>query len=210
MRIISGMDSPWANPSNGVINPTHLTQWRMVQLEATKLLELGCVLPATNLPHFQMYRWAFVGSQYDTCGIADITNGHATADTEAWSPTSSSFIPHVRRITRLMDLRFTTHSPVIETNETENIQIPDEKEELLTMQFDDLQKQRFTKGKYLTLTCQSIANLQDLYVFFATLGAIWPMHDYDSVEKNVTECLAEIETILSADFLEKMPSTPSR
>lgn len=115
MRIISGMDSPWANPSNGVINQTHFTQWRMVQLEATKLLELGCVLPATNLPHFQMYRWAFVGSQYDTCSINDITNGHnaAVSDNDALSPASSSFIPHVRRIARLMDLRFTTHSPVI-------------------------------------------------------------------------------------------------
>lgn len=52
MRVLSGMDSPWA--SNGTVNQNHLNHWRTVQLETAKLLELGCVLPATNLPHFQM------------------------------------------------------------------------------------------------------------------------------------------------------------
>lgn len=50
MRLISGMDVSWAH--SGTQN--HLIHWRMVQLETAKLLELGCVLPATNLPHFQM------------------------------------------------------------------------------------------------------------------------------------------------------------
>lgn len=205
------MDTSWANPSNGVVNQAHFTQWRMVQLEATKLLELGCVLPATNLPHFQMYRWAFVGSQYDTCS-GDITNGHSGPDNELLSTASSCFVPHVRRIARLMDMRFTTHSPVIENNEMNNEEpdAVDEKRELLTIEFDEFQKPRFNKGKYLSLTCQAITSLQDLYAFFATLGTVWPLHDYDSVEKNVSECLAEIELVLSADFLEKMPSTPSR
>lgn len=156
-----------------------------------------------------MYRWAFVGSQHDTCG-GHITNGHSTSD-DILSPSSSCFVPHVRRIARLMDLRFTNHSPVIENENTElNNEDKNEEDELFTIEFDELQKPRFTKGKYLSLTCQSIINLQDLYGFFATLGTIWPLHDYDSVEKNVSECLAEIETVLSADFLEKMPSTPSR
>ena len=52
LRLLSGMDAPWAN--NGLLHQNHLTHWRMVQLETAKLLELGCVLPATNLPHFQM------------------------------------------------------------------------------------------------------------------------------------------------------------
>lgn len=52
LRVLSGMDAPWA--INGIVNQNHLNHWRTVQLETAKLLELGCVLPATNLPHFQM------------------------------------------------------------------------------------------------------------------------------------------------------------
>lgn len=174
LRVLSGMDAPWAtNANNGVINQNHLTHWRTVQLETAKLLELGCVLPATNLPHFQMYRWAFVGSQYNSTG--DALNGNI----EDIQLSSSIFTPHVRRIARLMDLRFTCHSPT---------QFPN-------------------KGTFLTLTCQSINNLQDLYGFFSTLGAIWPPHNFDTAERDVSKCLAEIETVLAADFLEKMPAT---
>lgn len=100
LRSLPGMDAP--------LTQHHLNHWRTVQLETSKLLELGCVLPATNLPHFQMYRWAFVGSQYESqCGAADATNGTADLATS-----STVFIPHVQRIARLMDVRYTTHSPV--------------------------------------------------------------------------------------------------
>lgn len=95
------------------LNQHHLNHWRTVQLETSKLLELGCVLPATNLPHFQMYRWAFVGSQYESvCGTAAAaTNGSGSGHLDVLQATTV-FIPHVQRIARLMDLRFTTHSPV--------------------------------------------------------------------------------------------------
>lgn len=52
------------------------------------------------------YRWAFVGSQYDS--TVDAMNGNI----DETQMSSSIFIPHVRRIARLMDLRFTNHSPV--------------------------------------------------------------------------------------------------
>lgn len=68
------------------------------------------------------------------------------------------------------------------------------------------QTSRTTKGTYLTLTCQSIGDLQDLYAFFSTLGAFWPPANFDSTERDVAKCLAEIEMVLAADFLEKMPS----
>lgn len=90
------------------LNQHHLNHWRTVQLETSKLLELGCVLPATNLPHFQMYRWAFVGSQYEPELMASTTNGRDYEHNNG----SPVFIPHVMRIARLMDMRFTTHSPV--------------------------------------------------------------------------------------------------
>lgn len=103
--MLSGLDTAWVtNTSNGLHAQNH-PSWRMVQLETAKLLELGCVLPATVLPHFQMYRWAFVGSQHDYCS-ADIVNG----DQEVLP--LSKFIPHVTRIAQLMDFRYTTHSPV--------------------------------------------------------------------------------------------------
>lgn len=60
---------------------------------------------------FCRYRWAFVGSQYDNIS-SDIMNGSHTDDMQFSSSTSPLFIPHVRRIARLMDLRFTSHSPV--------------------------------------------------------------------------------------------------
>lgn len=103
--MLSGLDTAWVtNTSNGLHAQNHPT-WRMVQLETAKLLELGCVLPATILPHFQMYRWAFVGSQHDYCS-ADIVNGD-----QDLLPVSK-FIPHVTRIAQLMDFRYTSHSPV--------------------------------------------------------------------------------------------------
>lgn len=112
------------------------------------------------------------------------------------------FIPHVRRISCLMDLRFTSHSPV-------RICISS----LALMGSHNIiywfQAANANKGHYLTLTCQSINNLQDLYGFFSTLGAIWPPHNFDTAEKEVTNCLAEIEQVLANDFLEKMPSNIS-
>lgn len=52
--MLSGLDTAWVtNTNNGLHSHGH-PHWRMVQLETAKLLELGCVLPATILPHFQM------------------------------------------------------------------------------------------------------------------------------------------------------------
>lgn len=105
--MLSGLDSSWiTNTSNGLHAQNH-PSWRTVQLETAKLLELGCVLPASILPHFQMYRWAFVGSQHDYCS-ADIVNGNEHQEILPLS----KFIPHVTRIAQLMDFRYKSHSPV--------------------------------------------------------------------------------------------------
>ena len=111
--MLSALDTQWVtNSSNGLQSHGH-PHWRMVQLETAKLLELGCVLPAVNLPHFQMYRWAFVRSQYDwglTTSSSTMSNG-----TDIGGAANSSlpvFIPHVTRIAQLMDLRYVSHSPV--------------------------------------------------------------------------------------------------
>ena len=62
------------------------------------------------------------------------------------------------------------------------------------------------RGNHLVLNCQSISCLQDLYGFFSTLCIRWPAsHFLGDPEKDVNNCLTEIEQVLSMDFLEKMP-----
>ncbi|GAB0100064.1 Protein dopey-1 homolog [Sergentomyia squamirostris] len=179
IRVLSGLDSTWVtNTSNGLHSNGH-PQWRMVQLETAKLLELGCVLPATNLPHFQMYRWAFVAGLNDYA--SDTINGDIHVKPGVPTP-SSVFIPHVTRIARLMDYRYTSHSP----------------------------RPACSRKNHLVLTCQSISNLQDLYGFFSTLSVTWPPYQFGDADREVTTCLAEIESILAADFLEKMPQSIAR
>lgn len=169
IRMLSGLDTAWVtNTSNGLYSYGH-PHWRMVQLETAKLLELGCVLPATILPHFQMYRWAFVSSQNE--------NLHKPG---GYDEKKMAFVPHVSRISQLMDLRYTSHSPKTQT----------------------------TKGSHIMLTCQAINTLQDLYGFFSTLSMRWPSHiSYTDTEKDTKQCLEEVEYVLALDFLEKMPST---
>lgn len=114
MRLLSGMDVSWSSnsSSNGLSSQNQVTHWRSVQLEASKLLELGCVLPATNLPHFQMYRWAFVGTEFDVHEEVPIMNGSSDElMTTATLPTTI-YVPHIRRIGRLMDMKYAVHSPV--------------------------------------------------------------------------------------------------
>lgn len=56
--------------------------------------------------YISRYRWAFVGGLYDGSFPKDIVAG-------GLSHNMQSFVPHVTRIARLMDLSFTTH-PVIQ------------------------------------------------------------------------------------------------
>lgn len=183
------------NTSNGLHAHGH-PSWRNVQLETAKLLELGCVLPATILPHFQMYRWAFVGSQHDYCS-SDIVNGN-----EHDTVPLSKFIPHVTRIAQLMDFRYTSHSPV---SFNSNIAT----ESILSKFLSTQNNNNMMKGSHLVLTCQSISNLQDLYSFFSTLCIRWPnSHHFNAnPEKDVKNIMAEVEQVLSLDFLEKLPTT---
>lgn len=194
--MLSGLDTAWVTNTNNGLHAHGHPSWRNVQLETAKLLELGCVLPATILPHFQMYRWAFVGSQHDYCS-SDIVNGH-----EQETLPLSKFIPHVTRIAQLMDFRYTSHSPV---SLPVNIIIV----HFCKFRFFKKANNNTIKGSHLVLTCQSISNLQDLYSFFSTLCIRWPnSHHFNAnPEKDVKNIMAEIEQVLSLDFLEKLPTT---
>lgn len=194
--MLSGLDTAWVTNTNNGLHAHGHPSWRNVQLETAKLLELGCVLPATILPHFQMYRWAFVGSQHDYCST-DIVNGN-----EHDAQPLSKFIPHVTRIAQLMDFRYTSHSPVCSTQS-----------DGFATNFNSISltqtNNNTLKGSHLVLTCQSIANLQDLYGFFSTLCIRWPnSHHFNAnPEKDVKNIMAEIEQVLSLDFLEKLPTS---
>lgn len=110
--MVSGMDASWSASSanNGMSTQGHMYYWRSVQLEASKLLEIGCVLPATLLPHFQMYRWAFVGTDFDVFDEkAAAPNGVLN---EEGLGSSALYVPHIKRIARLMDMKYAVHSPV--------------------------------------------------------------------------------------------------
>jgi len=113
LRLPSGIDVSWSaasGASNGYNSQTPMQHWRSVQLEACKLLELGCVLPATKLPHFQMYRWAFVGTEFDV-HEEEVCLPNGSLENLATLP-SALYVPHVRRVARLMDMKYTSQSPV--------------------------------------------------------------------------------------------------
>ncbi|KAG5676729.1 hypothetical protein PVAND_006540 [Polypedilum vanderplanki] len=177
IRMLSGLDTAWVtNTNNGLHAQNHPT-WRMVQLETAKLLELGCVLPASVLPHFQMYRWAFVGSQHDYCS-SDIVNGVDKDLSQI-----CKFIPHVTRIAQLMDFRYTTHSP------SNNATIKSSHLVLTSQSITSLQD---LYGFFSTL-CIRWPNSHH----FAN----------SNPEKDIKSVLSEIEQVLSLDFLEKMPTS---
>ncbi|XP_030561044.1 protein dopey-1 homolog [Drosophila novamexicana] len=182
-RLLPGIDVSWSSSnssaSNGINPQTPMQHWRSVQLEACKLLELGCVLPATKLPHFQMYRWAFVGTEFDVHEeVVPLPLPNGSIENLAALP-NALYVPHVRRVARLMDMKYTNQSPLLQR----------------------------ARNRHLMLGFQQLQSLQELYPFFSTLGISCPNPcNYADTEQNVASCLQEIEDVLAQDFLEKLPS----
>ncbi|EDW48530.1 GM19866 [Drosophila sechellia] len=180
LRLPSGIDVSWSaasGASNGYNSQTPMQYWRSVQLEACKLLELGCVLPATKLPHFQMYRWAFVGTEFDV-HEEEVRLPNGSLENLATLP-SALYVPHVRRVARLMDMKYTSQSPILQR----------------------------PSNRHLMLHFQQLQSLQELYAFFTTLGISCPQpRNFADTENDVANCLKEIEEVLANDFLEKLPS----
>ncbi|EDW08811.2 protein dopey-1 homolog [Drosophila mojavensis] len=182
-RLLPGIDVSWSSSNssapNGINAQTPMQQWRAVQLEACKLLELGCVLPATKLPHFQMYRWAFVGTEFDVHEeVVSLPVPNGSIENLAALP-NALYVPHVRRVARLMDMKYTSHSPLLQR----------------------------PRNRHLMLNFQQLQSLLELYPFFCTLGvSCTNTCNYSDTEQNVANCLQEIEDLLAQDFLEKLPS----
>ncbi|KAF3422593.1 hypothetical protein E2986_11061 [Frieseomelitta varia] len=92
IKLLSVLDSSWAvNASNGLQAHGH-PHWLQLQLAAAKLLDLALLLPAHRLPQFQMYRWAFVGDS----AAGSMENNNLASD----------FVPHITRIAKLMDTKY--------------------------------------------------------------------------------------------------------
>ena len=149
MRMLSGLDTAWM--ANGMQSHS----WRMVQLETCKLLELGCVLPATVLPNFQMYRWAFVvGSQGDS-NSSDIVSDQQTLS-------HSTFIPHCIRIAQFMDLRYTSHAPVSE----KYFLVFDKSKILISLSVESFGNERILFGAHMSINQHTS---RFIFILFHTL-----------------------------------------
>ncbi|CAM1295861.1 DOPEY1 (predicted) [Pycnogonum litorale] len=93
LKRLSSLDSSWVitNGLNAHNNPV----WLQLYLSVCKLLDLVLVLPAEDLPQFQIYKWAFVG---ETIPTVSNNNMKKTAK----SPSKPDFIPHITRLANIM------------------------------------------------------------------------------------------------------------
>lgn len=95
--MMSALDSSWVvNTNNGLHAHSH-PYWMQLTVAAVKLLDLAVLLPAQHLPQFQMYRWAFVSDP----------NAQSVQVEENDALSCHDFVPHVSRISRLMDKKVT-------------------------------------------------------------------------------------------------------
>ena len=122
---MSTLDSSWviSAGSNGLA-AHNSPQWMALYLAVCKLLDLALALPATFLPQFQMYRWAFV-SESGNSALEDridsddeidvksedgveldaksLVNGHQGGSaTVAGQMQQQDFVPYVVRVAKLL------------------------------------------------------------------------------------------------------------
>lgn len=97
IRRLGALDSAWVtSTTNGLQGHAH-PAWLHLYLSTCKLLHLALCLPATRLPQFQMYRWAFVG---DSNTFADGDIGGSSSKIQ--QQVTPNFIPYLTRIYRLL------------------------------------------------------------------------------------------------------------
>lgn len=97
IRRLGALDSTWVtSSSNGLQGHAH-PAWLHLYLSTCKLLHLALVLPATRLPQFQMYRWAFVGDESLLCEDGDISTSSRPIQ-----QVTPNFVPYLSRIYKLL------------------------------------------------------------------------------------------------------------
>ncbi|XP_072393465.1 protein DOP1 homolog isoform X2 [Diabrotica undecimpunctata] len=178
IKLMSSLDASWAtNSSNGLHALGH-PHWLRLQLATAKLLDLALLLPATTLPQFQMYRWAFVGDD-----LNKKTNSQFN---------QIPFLPHVVRIAELMDKKYPeTHIDYLPMNRNEL---------LLTM--NSITQLKDLHGFFKTLRTCSDRHRTDCSKFSAT------DHLYNSErqhDKHLESALEKIDKVVEMDFLDRIP-----
>ncbi|KAF4514203.1 UNVERIFIED_CONTAM: hypothetical protein B566_EDAN019404 [Ephemera danica] len=103
LRLLSGLDAAWALDNSNGLNSTGHPAWLALQLAACKLLDLMLALPASRLPQFTMYRWAFVGDFDNTAQNGDLVREEREEREVSNSMRCTDFIPHVKRLSKLLD-----------------------------------------------------------------------------------------------------------
>ncbi|KAF2368882.1 Dopey N-terminal [Trinorchestia longiramus] len=181
-----GQDGRNNSNNNQAMQPS----WLSLFLAACKLLDLLLALPAHSLPQFQMYRWAFVGSGESGCS----SNGDmAVPGAAPPDSTNSDFVPHVRRISRLMALR--------KQNEKSGIE-----ERYNPVSLD------LTTGHLLLGGVSSISSLLDLEPFFhrlANYSSPYLLHGRSAAAPSTaTQNLQNIEKQLERSFIEPLLENP--
>ena len=112
---LSQLETSWvaaatASAGLGLQSTANNPAWLAVYLGVAKLLDQAVVLPADQLPQFQMYRWAFVregdvrGSDHEQQSLRLLQESEADLSqlTNNNGPLHQDFVPHVARISRLM------------------------------------------------------------------------------------------------------------
>lgn len=177
IKLLSALDSSWATNSNNGLHALGHPHWLRLQLATAKLLDLALLLPATSLPQFQMYRWAFVGDSLSHVTI------HATQD----MPT---FTPHVTRIANLMDQRFTDTQ--IET-------LPTKQSELLL----NVSNINHLKDLHCFFKTLSLCSNRHRTECNATVSNDYNLHDKQT-DKKLNILLEKIDKVIEMDFLDKL------
>ncbi|XP_018014100.1 protein dopey-1 isoform X2 [Hyalella azteca] len=173
---------------DGRCNNLHQPAWLSLYLAACKLLDLLLALPVSLLPQFQMYRWAFVGTSEGSagsCGDVAVTAAPAPLD----GPNAGAdFVPHVRRIARLMALRRQSEAGSEQRSAPVSLDV--------------------RSGHLLLGSVASIASLQDLEPFFQRLAnSACELHcfsTHSSYGATQTQGLDHIERQLEASFVEPL------
>ncbi|XP_030749093.1 protein dopey-1 homolog isoform X2 [Sitophilus oryzae] len=176
IKLMSTLDASWATNSNNGLHALGHPHWLKLQLSTAKLLDLALLLPATTLPQFQMYRWAFVGD--------DLIRKSGT-------PHTASFTPHVVRIAELMDRKYAdTHIGIL----------PMKRNELLLTR-NSISQLEDLHSFFKTLSSCSNRHRSECSKTVTTDNLFTDRQS----DKKLDMILEKIDRVVEADFLDKIP-----
>ena len=190
IRRLGALDSTWVTHSaNGLQNLTN-PAWMQLYLSTCKLLHLALALPATRLPQFQMYRWAFVGDDRGSDRASD-DNGDGDISTSSRSiqqQVTPNFVPYLTRIYRLLRAKIPESAPSSAADD------------------DSKSKKSFRRLEDLVLPSPGeVKSLMDLLPFFRAVDERPPTSFSSSSGRHDSAVVSAMESLLERDFLEPIP-----